>query len=257
MKIAQERISAPATAGMNSVQGFNYGRIRALLVDIDDTVIRFRPGVKTDSLFGVLKAAAVSLGGLAPEEAAHRIGQVKEDIRWWHFSDFIVALNLNPKRFWEFALEYERVYLEPAGPELEEALNRIKQEGIFLYVTSNNPSSGILHKLAIAGLATIQGAPLFSQLLGATELRAMKWEPVYWKKVLAHIGLEAGEVAILGDNLRDDFEVPQSIGIPHTFLIDREEDRSSENSETVTYVRNFSQVADCLTELSPQTARRK
>jgi FMN phosphatase YigB (HAD superfamily) len=246
MKITRDEVNGSAKQEIVRGGGFDYGQIRALLVDIDDTVIRFRRGVKTDSLLGVLQSAAVSLGGLVPEEAARRIGQVKEDVRWWHFSDFIVALNLNPKRFWEYAHEYELAYLEPAEPEMKVALERIRQEGILLYVTSNNPSSGILHKLAIAGLATIQGAPLFSQLLGATELQAMKWEPVYWKKVLAHIGFVAQEVAVLGDNLRDDLEIPQSIGIPHTFLINRDEDRSVENSATVTHVQNFEQVADCL-----------
>ena len=225
---------------------FDYSQIRALLVDIDDTVICFKPGIKTDSLLGVLHAAAVSTGGLTSKEATMRIERVKKEIRWWHISDFIVALNLNPKKFWRYALKFERTYLEPSGPELLDALKRLKQSGIWLYVTSNNPSSGILHKLTIAGLATIQGSPLFSQLLGATELQAMKWEPVYWKKVLAHTGLDASEVAVLGDSLRDDLEIPQSIGIPHTFLINRHEDLSAKNSDKVTYVMNFEQVADCL-----------
>jgi len=226
--------------------GFDYSSVRALLVDIDDTIVRFRNGAQTDSLLGVLQSAAVSIGRLSSHEAARRIERVKEETTWWHFSDFIVALDLNPRRFWEYALQRERAYLEPTGSEMRAALEKLKEEGILLYVTSNNPSSGILHKLAIAGLATIQGAPLFSQLLGATELQAMKWQPVYWKKALAHIGLNASEVAVLGDSLRDDFEVPHSVGIPHTFLINRNGSSTVENSRFVTNVSDFEQVAACL-----------
>ncbi len=236
---------------MSTPPSFDYSAVRALLVDIDDTVVRFKPGVPTDSLFGALRQAAVRLGGLTPAEAERRIEEVKKQERWWHWSDFIVALDVNPKEFWRYAVELERKNLEPTGPEIGRALRRLHKAGYRLYATSNNPSSGILYKLSIVGLATIQGAPLFDQLLGATELHAMKWEPGYWKKVLAHTGLDAGEVAIVGDDPRDDLEVPHSIGIAHTFLINRHDDLSERDSERVTHVRGFDRVAECLLASAP------
>lgn len=224
---------------------FDYQSIRALFVDIDDTIIRHE-GAPTNSLLNVLESAAVTLGGMSPEEAQRRIQKINTEVAWWHFSDFIVELNLNPKEFWNYAFQYEQPYLKPTGFDLKTSLERIRNAGIGLYVTSNNPSSGILHKLSLAGLGTIQGAPLFRQLLGATELHAMKWDPLYWKKTLAHTGLDASEVAILGDNPRDDLEVPQSIGIAHTFLIGQHAERRREDSLRVTHVRSFSEVADLL-----------
>ncbi len=231
----------------------NYSHIKALLIDIDDTITRLRPmalgseaGENKGDLFSILQAAGVKLGGLTPEEAARRIARVKSEIRWWHFSDFIVELELDPKKFWRYALEQSRRYLEPTGTEIRGALQALHDAGILLYITSNNPSSGILHKLQVAGIATVNGSTMFSQLLGATELNAMKWEPLYWKKVLAHIALDASEVAVVGDNPRDDCEVPQSIGITHTFLINRATDHSPENSAAITHVQNFSMIADCI-----------
>jgi FMN phosphatase YigB (HAD superfamily) len=229
---------------------FDYTTLRALLVDIDNTVVRFRPGIKSDSLVGVLQAAGVALSGLTSQEASRRIEKIKSEVRWWHLSDFIVALELNPKSFWRYALEIERHYVEPAGPEMLGALQRLRDAGILLFVTSNNPSSGILHKLSIAGLATVQGAPLFSQLLGASELQAMKWEPIYWKKVLAHIGLDAEEVAVVGDDPIDDYKIPRSIGIAHTFLINRETDASAGDSSAVTHVMDFDRIVSCLLNVS-------
>lgn len=232
----------------------DYSCCKALLIDIDDTIVRFkRSGVHNDghppdtgSLLSVLQKAGVEFGGLTSAETDRRIAKVKAEIEWWHWSDFIVALELAPKKFWRYALETERRYLEATGPEIVESLQRLHDAGVLLYVASNNPSSGILHKLHVAGIATVNGSTLFSQLLGGTELHAMKGNPVYWKKALAHIGLDAGEVAVVGDNPNDDFKVPHSIGIRHSFLVDRDRDLSSGNSSSVTYVRDFSQIADCL-----------
>ena len=243
----------------------NYSKYKALLIDIDDTIVRFKDEVKDDvhpitgqpvrntaSLMNVMHAAAVELRGFSLEEASLQIEKIKAEIRWWHWSDFIVALELNPKEFWKYALESERRYLEPTGPEIPAALERLRLADILLYITSNNPSSGILHKLNVAGIATVNGSTMFSQLLGGTELHAMKWEPIYWKKVLAHIALNPEDVAVIGDNPKDDYLIPHSVGIRHSFLVDRSRDHSIENSESVTYVRDFNEIADCILGKRPK-----
>lgn len=225
---------------MRSVQ------ITALFIDIDHTIIRFKPGYETDCLFQIVHRAGVQLTGLSPEETSSRIERIKREIRWWHWSDFIVALELNPREFWQYALEEEKNYLEPTGPEMRAALERLRDAGFLLYITSNNPSSGILHKLNIAGLGSVREAPLFSQVLGPPELQALKKERLYWQKALAHLGLEAGEVAVVGDNPKDDCEVPLSVGLAHSFLINRGDDLSRSNSGRVTHVMNFDQIANQL-----------
>lgn len=229
----------------------NFKKIRALLIDIDDTITCFKPhvdeadipGHKTASLFDVLQSAGVELGRLTPEETAARIDKVKNTIRWWHWSDYIVELGLNPKTFWDYAYKKESAYLEATGSEIRGALERLQGAGILLYVASNNPSSGILHKLCLAGLAHMNGSKLFNQLLGATELQAMKWEPLYWRKAMAHTALDGNEIAVVGDNLRDDYEIPLSVGIAGTFLINRFEDLSRQDTDTLIHVQNFDQIA--------------
>jgi len=229
-----------------------YAHIRALLIDIDDTIVRrkasssIEPGAAERSLLRVLEIAGRELSGLSAEEVARRMRQVEKNVSWWHWSDFIVALDLDPSEFWRFALEIEREYLEPTGPEIAAALDSLQLGGIFLYVASNNPSSGILHKLAISGMANIHGTTLFHQLLGCNELHAMKWEPIFWKKALAHIGFRGAEVAVIGDNPTDDCAIPLAVGISHSFLIDRTMDRSGANTSNITHVQNFQQIADLL-----------
>jgi len=231
----------------------NYARFKALLIDIDDTIVRLKRGVSlarsqhadhwTGSLLDVLQMAGVELAGLSPEETAARIVRTKAEVRWWQVADFLAALELDAGRFWQFAYEREILYLEPTGRDILPALKRLRDAGIALYITSNNPNSSILHKLRLAG---IEDATLFVHLLGASELRAMKWEPVFWEKALAYISRDAGEVAVVGDNPRDDYEIPRQAGITHTFLIDRDRDRRSESFVALTYVRDFEEIADCL-----------
>jgi HAD superfamily hydrolase (TIGR01549 family) len=231
----------------------NHPRFKALLIDIDDTVLRVKPGASlsegrhsadwTSSLLDVLQLAGVELGRLTAAETAVRIARTKAEIQWWQITDFIVALGLDEEEFWDFAYLTEIRYLEPTGVEIESALIRLHETGMRLYITSNNSTSGIRHKLRLAG---ISDATLFQDLFGASKLHSMKWEPVFWQKVLERIGLGGNEVAVVGDNPRDDYEGPRMVGISHSFLIDRDRDRSAENSSAVTYVKDFSQIADHL-----------
>jgi FMN phosphatase YigB (HAD superfamily) len=231
-------------------------RVRALLIDIDDTITHLRvdrPELKlkrngnwSDSLFDVLQSAGVALGGLTPDETARRIARVKAQVSWWHWSDFIAELGLDAKRFWEYAYDTELEYLEATGPEIRPALTRLRDNGMLLYISSNNPNDGILHKLRLAGLANGQGAPLFKELLGVAGLQAMKWEPVYWQKALAQVALAPEEVAVVGDGLRDDYEVPHAAGLACTFLLNLHDNLSALDTASLIHVQNFNQIADRL-----------
>jgi FMN phosphatase YigB (HAD superfamily) len=231
----------------------NYTHLKALLIDIDDTIVRLKRGVTlaksqhasdwTGSLLDVIQLAGEKMAGLPAEEVAARIARTKAEIRWWQYEDFLKALGVDPAQFWPFAYDTEIHYLEPTGAEIKGALERLRGAGIQLFVTSNNTNTGILHKLRLCGIVD---DTLFTQILGASQLKAMKWEPVFWEKALGHVKLDAAQVAVVGDNPRDDFTIPRLAGIAHSFLVDRARDRTAENSEAVTYVQDFSSIADCL-----------
>ncbi|MBL8995190.1 MAG: HAD family hydrolase [Spirochaetia bacterium] len=232
----------------------NPSRIRALFIDVDDTLVRFKKTgdhagadvQNTGSLGEVFENAAVELAGLSRDEARQRIARIKQEVRWWHWSDFVVELDLDAKRFWDYAFEAESRYLEATGPEIPGVLARLKKAGYLLYISSNNPSSGILHKLRVAGLAHNTGSEIFHQLLGATELHAMKWDALYWKKALGHTALSADECMVIGDNLKDDFEVPAGVGFAGTFLIRKEGDFPAEPIPKLFPVRDFGEIESLL-----------
>jgi FMN phosphatase YigB (HAD superfamily) len=230
----------------------NLSEVKALLIDIDDTITRFKTGPdgqpvinpSAASLFGTFLEAAVELGGLSREEAQARIDNISKNVEWWRLSDFVVDLGLDPHDYWDYAYRRESAFLEPTGPDLGPALRRLNRAGLKLYITSNNPADGILHKLRLAGLGHIHGAPLFQQFLGPPEMKAMKWDLIYWKRVLVHIGFRGGEVAVVGDALRDDYEMPRAAGIAGTFLIRRDGVFTEPDSDALLHVRSFKQIAD-------------
>jgi FMN phosphatase YigB (HAD superfamily) len=240
-------------AGDRSESQSRLAKVKALLVDIDETIIRAKRSASDGpnpfnaaSLLEVLRQAGMTMTGLSPQETDRRIRRVQSETRWWHWSDFILELELEPAAFWAFAYATEQRYLEPTGPEIGAALQRIRDAGVLLYVTSNNASSGILHKLRLAGIGDFHSCRPFDQLLGATELQAMKWESLYWRKVLAHIGLAPHEVAVVGDELQCDWLVPHSVGIGCGFQINRDEDLSAGDGGGLYHVQNFNQIADKL-----------
>jgi FMN phosphatase YigB (HAD superfamily) len=236
--------------------------IKALLVDVDGTLIRLRadahPAVRptgdwSSSLLQVLQQAGTSLGGLTAEESARRMQKVQEEIHWWHISDFMSALNLSPVSFWPHALRVELEYLEATGPDILPALHRLRAGGMRIHITSNNPNDGIWHKLRLARLAETWDPPLFEHILGVAELQSMKWDAEYWRRVLDRIGLSGGEVAVVGDNPHDDYQVPlAAIGIAHSFILSRELDRTAENSDRLTFVSSFEDIADAVVGGKPQ-----
>ena len=223
--------------------------IEGLLIDIDDTLVRFRSSKDSaagGSLMNVLKQAGHELGGLPLAESAERVEWVKNNIRWWCWTDFIEKLELDETVFWEYAYNVESQYLGPSEPDLCKNLESLKSFGLKLFITSNNPNKGIMHKLRLAGIPDGKQAELFTELLGVTGFEYMKWEANYWKEILVHAGIKAENLATVGDSYNDDCLVPQSVGIAMTFLIDVNHEYAAKQSSTLKPVAGIAEITRLL-----------
>lgn len=219
--------------------------IKGLLIDIDDTLIRFRPNTSltASSLMNVLKRAGQELGGLTLEESTNRVDWVKKNVSWWCWADFIKKLELDEELFWDYAYKAESKYLEPTEPDLLNTFTFLKSTGLKLFVTSNNPNKGIQHKLRLANIPNPMQTKLFTKLLGATEMQNMKWDTDYWHKAIAHTGIKAENLAVIGDSFRDDYQTPQAAGVAMTFLIDIKKEYTKQKSSTLESVSSIAQIA--------------
>lgn len=198
--------------------------VRALFIDIDDTLCTARAGApeaprhRGQTLLQAMIDFAGETRGLDPAEAAAVVDGICDGVRWWHWSDFLLALDLEPAAFWDYAFAREQRQLGPTEPGLGRHLRALAADGWQLFITSNNPSSGICHKLRLAGLAEIWGSPLFRQYLSPCDLHCMKAEPEFWRRCLAHTGLPAEAVTVVGDNPHDDVAAPRAAGISASVL---------------------------------------
>lgn len=214
-----------------------------LFIDIDDTLLRFKDsGGNTDSLMSILKDAGVDLANLDREESEYRVNWVNKNVTWWSWDHFIEKLEIEPEIFWSYAYEKESAYLEPTEDRLPYSMRRLKNCGLNLFITSNNPNSGIRHKLRLAGFTNDDIDEIFTALLGATEMQNMKGEPEFWNKAVKESGMSMESVAVIGDSLNDDYEIPTSAGLPFTFLIDPE--KKQRETSKLKPVTGLKEIAD-------------
>ena len=178
-----------------------------LWIDIDDTLAcQLDMPVATyqnQSLLHLMIVFAQGQGR-SESEAKHRIDHIISHKPWWHWTDFLIALELDACAFWEWAYEIESTYFKPADPNLHDIISQLHQHGYQMFITSNNPSTGILHKLRLVGLADIWGSRFFLQYFSPCDLHHMKSEPAYWLSTLAHSGLNPNRIITIGDSWRDD-----------------------------------------------------
>jgi FMN phosphatase YigB (HAD superfamily) len=223
-------------------------KIRALLIDIDDTITKLKPGFEAPhpdrNLMRVLEKAGVELGGLPVSESARRVAHVRDTVRWWVWEHFIDELGLNHDEFWAYAYKVESEYLETAGPEIKRVLGGLKDKGLALYITSNNPTSGIRHKLRLSGFTNDEIGDWFSALFGVSELEVMKWDALYWRKVAGLSGFPKENLCTVGDSPHDDYEVPASVGIGHACIVRRQGDFPEYQRDNVTFMTSFDPIPD-------------
>ncbi len=198
-----------------------------LFIDIDDTLVQARPGAvvpAAESLYGqtlllAMRDFAID-GGMPADRAETIIHETHQSIRWWHWTDYLRGLQLDAAAFWDYAYRRECVYFQPTSGELPRIFRQLDLIGFRMMITSNNPSSGILHKLRLAGLGEIWGCPWFVQYLGASELRCMKSESEYWQRVLARTGIRPADATVIGDSWQDDVLAPRQAGIRSAIYLD-------------------------------------
>ena len=216
------------------------------LTDIDNTLLAFKPGSpeprSTASVINVIRKYAVEEKKTAPESVEKEIGLVKKTVPWWSWSTFLDRLGIDPRIFWEYAFEVESGYLEPAEPDLQETFAELKRRGAAFFITSNNPPDGIRHKLRLAGFRKPE--TIFTAFLGATQMQAMKADPVFWRKAIPRTERSPETLSTLGDDFHDDCRIPFSEGIRRCFLLNRDGANDGKSMDGMTLIPSISTLKE-------------
>ena len=218
------------------------------LTDIDNTLLTFKPDVRversTSGVINVIRKYAVEEKKTAPESVNAKIDFVKKTVPWWSWSTFLEQLDIAPELFWEYAFAFESEYLQPAEPDLSETFAALKRRGALFFITSNNPLDGIRHKLRLAGFR--EPETVFTAFLGATQMQAMKADPVFWRKVIPRTGCPTETLCTLGDDFHDDCRIPFSEGIRRCFLLNRDGANDGNVMDGMTLIPSISTLKELL-----------
>jgi len=221
---------------------------KAIFIDIDGTLTDNEPGnvyplekhVWKNPIFGVIRDVMVEKGW-KPEEARRSIEEYADRVIWWDYPDFIAEFSLPPAETWERIYDWHRQYLMVYEDGVE-MVKELYKQGRPLFVVSNNPIVGCLLKLKRAGLGEITGSEYFRRILGANILRGQKSQPALWQKAFAQVGVAPAQAAVIGDNPREDGDIPLELGLGRAIIVCRTMEEEMQSNDRRIFVRSLSQV---------------
>lgn len=209
----------------------NIDDVKVILCDIDDTITTFDNGYNSNDyvaeIFTVFATALAEKEDISLGDAQTKIRAYADDLIWWDYPDFICDFGLPSVPAWK---EIRKIHLEHMS-FFDDAVVMIKalhKAGKEMCIISNNPLTGCLLKLEIAGLANLNGSKYFPRIFGTNILRGMKSQIPLWNRAIASLGVCPSEIITIGDSVKEDFVNPQTAGIGNTIIIDRSSDVAKE-----------------------------
>lgn len=234
---------------------------RTLFIDIDGTLINEAPlppedeRIRDYALLAVVRDFAVQAGRCTATEATRIIENLLDTRTWWDWQDFLTLLELDPAEFWKIADARAAQTLHPVEANLDLKLERLSLAGCRLCITSNNPSSGIRHKLRLAGLTRGWQRRHIERVFGTDVVGSMKWDRPFWEHAIELADTPVGGITVVGNDWHDDVLVPWAEGIRHFVFLNLfgEPDHPTPEGATVHRVTDWAQAVERLFEPTRQT----
>ena len=213
-----------------------------ILCDIDDTITSFKgdynAGDYVNEIFTLFATFLAEKNSISPAVARQLIDDYADEIIWWDYPDFISNFDLPSSPVWQALRQIHQQRLMV----FDDAVAMIKafyKTGKTMHIISNNPITGCLMKLEVAGLADINGSKYFTKIFGTNVTQGMKSQPATWQRAITTLGLSPAKMITIGDNLNEDFKIPHTVGVTQTVIIDRASPKVTEVHEGYIRVNNL------------------
>ncbi len=226
VQLPDSLIDKKETTLMNEIS-FDIPDCNNFLVDIDGTLTSYKSSVTHDKLlhgnflFPVIRDMMLERGW-KQSDAESAILELTEKVVYWDYTDFLAEFHLPADEAFRRMYDWHMENLIPCedGVELVKTLHLA---GKRLFIMSNNPYMGCVLKLQAAGLADDDfSTPYFKRIFGTNILRGCKCVIDVWLRVLANIPVAPSEICVIGDNPKEDRDLPRACGIGHHILLERE-----------------------------------
>ena len=221
-------------------------KVNTILCDIDATVTDVYAEHSHDDfrnkVFDIYARGIACRRKISLDEANCVLNDFANNLMvWWDYPDFITYFDLDPIAVWQEMrqVHQDMLYVYEDAVEMVKHLHSLEKN---LYIVSNNPVTGCLLKLEVAGLADLSGTQYFKRIFGTNVTRGMKSQVPMWKRIVANLGVEPSEIVIVGDSIKEDFETPHSAGIGNTIIVDRKSNNNTEYHDGYVVVNSLNQV---------------
>lgn len=225
--------------------------VNACIIDIDATITYDRQKsqigpdyILNNAIFDVI-AEFMNERGWNPETAREALVAHTKTNVYWDYPDFLDALNLPAEEAWK-RIEVWHEENIGAFADAVSMVTRLHSAGVPLFIMSNNPVTGCLLKLRQAGLAGPKGSRFFRDIMGTNICMGGKWAVDSWRRCLLRTGFPPSKLAMIGDNLKEDCEIPRSLGVQTIFLVDRRRSAKLEITPEAFLVNSLEMVPDIL-----------
>lgn len=228
-------------------------RISACVIDIDATITddrsepQIHPGHPlNNALLNVIIQLMHENGWEIPSarEAVIRHGDKKV---FWDYPDFLEAFGLPEKEAWKRIVQWHDEHLI-VYPDAVRMVRRLHGSGLPLFIVSNNPLSGCLLKLHRAGLSGMRESEYFQDVIGSNVCMGQKYSAAFWERCLDRIECPPHQVAIIGDNPKEDCAIPRSLGVKTVVLVDRSRETRMERTPEAFLVNTLECACEILTD---------
>ena len=197
------------------------------LVDIDGTLTKYREGalfnfLHGNFLFPIIRDLMVESGWQKDKAEAALLESTVDNV-FWDYPDFIAEFKLPVIEAFRRFRQWHAENIQPCEDGIA-LVKKLHSKGKKLFIMSNNPYSGCIFKLQAVGLADDDfQSPYFERIFGTNILHGCKSNPEVWERACACIPAGKTEICVMGDNPREDRDIPASCGISHNILLTRNE----------------------------------
>jgi FMN phosphatase YigB (HAD superfamily) len=218
---------------------------KIILCDIDDTITSFKGDYNAEDyvneIFSLFASALAEKNHISFAEARQQVDDYAAKLIWWDYPDFIAEFELPHEPVWQALRQIHQQRLIV----FDDAVAMIKafyKRGKTMCIISNNPVTGCLLKLEVAGLAEMHGSKYFTRIFGTNVTKGIKNKLTTWQRTIATLGVSPAEMITIGDSFKEDFEIPHTAGVEQTVIIDRASAKATEVYEGYIRVNNLMEI---------------
>jgi FMN phosphatase YigB (HAD superfamily) len=203
--------------------------VKTVFVDIDGTLTDPKPEFLNTTSVDPFSAILSEKRGISLDDAQSLIMEKVDQLD--RLTDKIFPygieneLGVDLKELWDaYSADYaKRLFMHSDAKEFLSGLKPNHPE-IKVYTATTNPRLIIFAKLAVAGLADINGSPYLDDAFGGEEVsEGGKLGPDFFRALLRRTGADPDTTLMVGDHPKYDLEFAKAAGIKHIAIASRDQ----------------------------------